>query len=161
MFHGFNLVKDKNDTPDFVVLGFDTTITYDKIWSACDYIRDGIPYIATHPDINCPLANNKVMPDTGAMIEMIRVSTGKRLLIVGKPNSHIIDSISEKFSVEHNDMAMVGDRLYTDIQLAINANITSVLVLSGETRRQDIENSPYTPNHIFPSLKELNDALNL
>lgn len=156
---GFHLVKDRSETPDFVVLGFDTTLTYDKLWIACDFIRDGVEYIATHPDYNCPLDGGKFMPDAGAMIKMIEASTGKNPIIIGKPCKHIIDAVIEKYNLQSNEIAMVGDRLYTDIKLGINAGITSILVLSGETTAETYEKSDIKADYIFPSIKELGDAV--
>lgn len=157
--NGFQLVKDKNTSPDFVVLGFDTTLTYEKIWFACDFIRAGVEYIATHPDFNCPLEDNKYKPDTGAMIKMIEASTGKLPIIIGKPNEYIINAIIEKYQLKRDEIAMVGDRLYTDIQTGINAGISSILVMSGETTLEMYKNSEITADYVFPSIKELNQAV--
>lgn len=156
---GFHLVKDRSESPDFVVLGFDTTITYDKLWVACDFIRDGVEYIATHPDYNCPLEDGKFMPDAGAIIKLIEASTGKLPIVIGKPHEHIIEAITEKYNLKRNEIAMVGDRLYTDIKLGINAGITSILVLSGETTAEIYEESDIKADYIFPSIKELGDAV--
>lgn len=152
---GINLVNGTDEIPDFVVLGFDTTLTYEKIWKACDYIRDGVTYIATHPDLNCPLAGGKMMPDAGAMIKMIEGSTGATPYIIGKPNKAIVDIISENLGISKSKMAMVGDRLYTDIMLGKNSDITSILVLSGETTSTDVSNSEIEPCYIFDSVKDI------
>ncbi len=152
---GIKLVNNTNDKPDYVVLGFDTTLTYDKLWKACDYLRDGVPYIATHPDLNCPLEDGKYMPDTGSMMKLIEASTGKLPYIIGKPNKGIVEAISQKFNISKSTMAMVGDRLYTDILLGENSNITSVLVLSGETTMDDLERSDINPNYVFNSVKDI------
>ncbi|SHK30158.1 HAD-superfamily subfamily IIA hydrolase, TIGR01457 [Anaerobranca californiensis DSM 14826] len=156
---GFHLVKGKDERPDFVVLGFDTTLTYEKVWIACDFIRAGVEYIATHPDYNCPLEGGKYMPDTGAMIKMIEASTGKLPKIIGKPNKYIIEAIIEKYNLNKEEIAIVGDRLYTDIKLGINAGITSILVLSGETTKEMYEESNIKADYIFPSIKELGKAI--
>ena len=153
--HGIILVNDTDEKPDFVVLGFDTTLTYNKIWKACDYLREGVSYIATHPDLNCPLEGGKYMPDTGSMIKMIEASTGKLPYIIGKPNKCIVESISKKFNIEKHHMAMVGDRLYTDVMLGVNSDITSVLVLSGETTMHDLEKSNVNPTYVFNSVKDI------
>ncbi|WP_461206837.1 HAD-IIA family hydrolase [Clostridium sp. DL1XJH146] len=157
---GFELVKDRSVTPDFVVLGFDTTLTYEKLWIACDLIRDGVEYIATHPDFNCPLEEGKFMPDTGAMIELICASTGKRPYVVGKPNKTIIESLCAKYGYDKSKVAMVGDRLYTDIKTGENAGITSILVLSGETSLDDYEKSEINADFVFESLKNIDEELN-
>lgn len=156
---GFRLVKDRNETPDYVVLGFDTTITYDKLWMACDFIRDGVEYIATHPDFNCPLEEGKFMPDAGAIIKMIEASTDKLPIIIGKPHEYIIEAITEKYKLQRSEIAMVGDRLYTDIKLGINTGITSILVLSGETTDELYKKSEIKADYVFPSIKELGEAV--
>ncbi|WP_105615597.1 HAD-IIA family hydrolase [Vallitalea okinawensis] len=158
---GFDLIHSREEKPDYIVLGFDTTITYEKLWMACDFIREGIPYIATHPDYNCPLEGGKFMPDSGAIIDFIAASTGVRPHIVGKPNKDIIDAICKKYGYKKEEIAMVGDRLYTDIRTGMNANITTILVLSGETNMEDYKVSDVTANYIFPSLKELGEELNI
>lgn len=156
---GFKLIKDREDNPDYVVLGFDTTLTYEKLWIACDYIRDGVEYIATHPDYNCPLEGGKFMPDAGAMIAFIENSTNKKPYIVGKPNPQIIDSICNKYGYKKEEIAMVGDRLYTDIKTGINSGITSILVLSGETSQSDYDNSNIRATYVFDSLKDIDEVL--
>lgn len=154
--HGFSLVQEN---PDLVVLGFDTTLTYAKLWKFCDFARSGLPYIATHRDINCPVEGG-YMPDIGAMITCIAASTGRQPdLVVGKPNRIIIDSVVQKTGYPKEQMAMVGDRLYTDIALGRTSGVATVLVLSGETRRDELVDSEFQPDYIFPSLKELSTLL--
>lgn len=156
---GFKLVNNTDEKPEYVVLGFDTTLTYDKLWKACDFIRDGIPYIATHPDFNCPLEGGKFMPDIGAMIDFIAASTGKRPHVIGKPNKGIIDAVCNKYGYKKEEIAMVGDRLYTDIKTGSNAGIVSVLVLSGESTIEDYKKSDVTATFIYSSINELGKAI--
>ncbi len=119
--------------PDIVLLGFDLTLTYDKLRQACFWLRRGKIYIATHPDINCPTEDGPI-PDIGAMIELIAASAERRPdVIIGKPNPPMIDGLFERFPYQRHEVAMVGDRLYTDIQTGLNAGIVSILVFSGET----------------------------
>ena len=154
--HGFILT---DDDPDFAVLGFDTTLTYEKLWKICDFVREGKPYIATHPDNNCPTPTG-FMPDIGAMIALIEVSTERRPdVIVGKPNRFIVDSAAEKMGVEVNKIAMVGDRLYTDIAMGGTAGITTALVLSGETKIEDIPASPHQPTYTFENIGKMAEWL--
>ncbi len=149
--YGFNLTETQ---PDYAVLGFDTTLTYGKIHRLCDLLRAGVPYIATHPDINCPMEDG-FMPDIGSMIEMVAASTGRRPdVIVGKPNEPIVQALRERLAVPIERMCMVGDRLYTDIALG-RTGLATVLVLSGETRREDLPGSPYQPDFIVANLAEL------
>lgn len=156
---GFNITDKYEKNIDFVVLGFDTTLTYNKLWIACDLIRDGVTYIATHPDKNCPLENGKYMPDTGSIIELIYSSTGKKPYIIGKPNKEVINSISKKYSVDKEDMVIVGDRLYTDIKTGVNSSISSVLVLSGETTIDQYNESEIKADFVYKSVKEINEEL--
>ena len=154
---GFNLVKERGQKIDFVVLGFDTTLTYEKLWIACEYISEGVTYIATHPDFNCPLEGGKFMPDVGSMIELIKASTGKVPTVIGKPSSHIINAILNKYNLKKEELAMVGDRLYTDIRTGLDNGLTSILVMSGETNEEMLKETIYKPNYIFNSVKELKE----
>jgi HAD superfamily hydrolase (TIGR01457 family) len=149
--HGFQLT-DKN--PDFAVLGFDTTLTYEKMWRLCDLVVAGVPYIATHPDINCPTETG-FMPDTGAMMAMVAASTGKQPdVVIGKPNAPIVEAITEKLNLPVEALCMVGDRLYTDIALG-KTGLTTVLVLSGETHLEDLAASPFQADYVMKDLSEL------
>ena len=136
--HGFHLVQRE---PHFLVLGFDTTLTYQKLWTLCDFVRAGVPYIATHPDFNCPTENG-FMPDVGAMIAFVKAATGREPdLVVGKPNRLIVDAAAVKMNLQVDQLAMIGDRLYTDIALGQTSGIATILVLSGETKLEDLDES--------------------
>lgn len=152
---GFILEQNRNKDIDYVVLGFDTTLTYEKLWAACEYVSEGVEYIATHPDFNCPLPNDKFMPDAGAMAALIEASTGKTPLVIGKPNKEVVESIASKYNLSKENMAMVGDRLYTDIKTGINAGITSILVYSGETKAEDYRDSEIRADYVFNSVKDM------
>jgi HAD superfamily hydrolase (TIGR01450 family) len=148
-----------DETPDFVILGFDTTLTYTKLWKLCDLIRAGVPYIATHPDYNCPTETG-FMPDIGATIAFVKTSTGREPdLIVGKPNRLFVEKAAERVGVPVSAMCMIGDRLYTDIALGSSAGISTILVLSGETKAAEVEGSPFQPTYIFQDLGEVADYL--
>lgn len=149
--YGFTLTDSR---PDYVVLGFDTTLTYQKLVTACALIRQGTPFIATHPDVNCPTENGFI-PDCGSMLALIKASTGAEPKVIGKPNREIIDVIFQKKCFAPQEMAIVGDRLYTDIVTGRNAGIASLLVLSGETRREDLVAASVRPDYIFENLGDL------
>lgn len=154
--HGLTLVQQN---AEIAVLGFDTTLTYQKLWMLCDYVRAGLPYIATHPDYNCPTETG-FMPDIGAMIAFVKASTNREPdVVIGKPNRYIIEELAGKLHVPLSRLAMIGDRLYTDIALGKTAGITTVLVLSGETKQADLETSPYQPTYVFNHLGEVADYL--
>lgn len=148
---GFTLTADQ---PDFVVLGFDMTLTYEKLVIGCDLIRAGVTYIATHPDFNCPVENGYI-PDCGAMMELIKASTGKVPKVIGKPNGEIVESAFRKRNYKPEEFAMVGDRLYTDVKTGVNAGITAILVLSGEATMKDVEESDVKPTFIFDGVGDI------
>jgi 4-nitrophenyl phosphatase len=149
--HGFDLTEVN---PDYAVLGFDTTLTYNKLWRLCDLVKTGIKYIATHPDINCPTETG-FMPDIGAMIEFVAASTGRRPdIIIGKPYQPIVDALSLKLSLPIEQICMIGDRLYTDIALG-KTGLSTILVFSGETSPEDLLHSEFHPNFVFENLADL------
>jgi HAD superfamily hydrolase (TIGR01450 family) len=148
-----------DESPDVLVLGFDTGFTYRKLWKLCDAVRAGLPYWATHPDFNCPTETG-FMPDIGATIAFVRACTGRDPdLIVGKPNPLMAEAAAEHAGVSLSDLCMIGDRLYTDVALGQAAGIPSVLVLSGETRVEDLPGSAHRPDFVFPHLGALSDYL--
>ncbi len=154
--HGFALDADQ---PDAAVLGFDTTLTYQKLWKLCDFVRTGLPYLATHPDLNCPTETG-FMPDIGAMIAFVKASTGREPdLVIGKPNRLMVEAAAQKMSLPLDALGMIGDRLYTDIALGQTSGITTVLVLSGETRPEDVAASPFQPTYVFDHLGAIADWL--
>ena len=147
------LLDDEN--PDYLLAGFDTTLTYAKMTQACELARRGLPYVATHPDFNCPTETGFI-PDIGAIIAFIEASTGRRPdIIIGKPYRGIVDGALSLTGVPASQTAMVGDRLYTDIATGVNFGMTSILVLTGEATLQDVETSPVKPDLIFESLEEM------
>jgi len=153
---GFILTAEEAET---VVLGFDLTLTYEKLRTACGLIRKGVPFIATHPDFNCPTPEGPI-PDCGAMIALITASTGVKPKIIGKPYPEMIEALQAKYGLENPEtIAMVGDRLYTDMAMAKAAGIVGILVLSGETQREDLPGSEVQPDLVLENLGDIVDAL--
>ena len=132
-----------SEKANIVVSSFDTTLTYEKLVVSCDLIRNGAVFYCTHPDYNCPTENGFI-PDSGAIAALITASTGVEPKYFGKPYRETANMISELFGVSFEETAIVGDRLYTDIALGKNNGLLSVLVLSGETKPEDIndDNAP-------------------
>lgn len=148
-----------NDNPDYVLIAYDTTLDYEKMTKVCDYVRAGLPYVATHPDFNCPTETG-FAPDIGAIIEFILASAGRRPdIILGKPYAGIVDEALRITGCTADELAMVGDRLYTDIATGVNFGMTSILVLSGEATMEDLKTSPVQPHLIFDSLCKMNPYL--
>ena len=139
-FESFDMNLTEED-PDIVVLGFDTTLTYEKLSKACHYIRNGCTYFGINPDWNCPMEGGTFIPDCGSMAKLIEASTGKFPEFFGKPSKHTLDYIIKETGYQPEEIAIVGDRLYTDIAVADGSDVTSILVLSGESTREDVEKS--------------------
>lgn len=148
---GIHLV---NKDPDIVIAAFDMTLTYEKLEKACNYIREGALFLATHLDINCPVQNGFI-PDCGAMCAAIELSTGKKPKFLGKPFKETVDMILHVTGFRRNEIAFVGDRLYTDIATGVKNGVGGILVLSGETKIGEVENSDIKPSAIFESLYDM------
>ncbi|EMA6341842.1 HAD-IIA family hydrolase [Bacillus cytotoxicus] len=148
-------IYDEN-TPQGLLLTYDTEINYKKILTFIKLINKGVPYYATHTDMVCPTELGYDIPDIGSYIELIKLTTGYRpQKIFGKPNLYGIQHIINQENVEMKDIVLIGDRLYTDIKLTDNTDITSILVLSGETSRYMYEESSIKADIIVDSVKEL------
>ena len=152
---GLNLV---DDNPDVAVQSFDTTLTYDKLDKICRYVRNGVPFIATHMDTNCPTEDG-YMPDCGAMCALITDSTGVKPRFLGKPWKETVDMITAITGYPADQIAFVGDRLYTDVATGVNNGAMGFLVLTGEADMQTVAESDVEPTCIYDSLKEMREYL--
>jgi len=154
---GFTITDNR---PDWVLLGYDTTIDYEKIRRAARVIRAGARFVATHPDINCPTSDGPV-PDAGAFIRLFEAATGKSPVICGKPYPSMVEGALGRLGGKPERAAIVGDRLYTDMAMGRAAGILAVLVLSGETHEADIAHAPedHRPHLVFENLAGVLDEL--
>ena len=152
---GVNLVGI-GEKCDIVVVSFDTTMTYEKVENACTQIMNGAEFLSTHPDINCPTEDGFI-PDSGAICAMVELSTGKKPRFFGKPYAETIEMVEEMTGLCRDSIAMVGDRLYTDIALGKKNGFTAIMVLSGEGTMQDVNELPdeLKPDYIFNSVDEI------
>ena len=148
-------------SPQAIVLGYDKTLTYKKIETAALYLQRevSIPFFATHPDDTCPIDGGRI-PDIGSFLKMFEQATGRKPdKILGKPNKLILElSLTDK-NFRKNEVLVVGDRLETDIKMANDAGVTSSLVLTGETSKNDLELSNIQPSIVWENLKFLCDYL--
>lgn len=148
-------IKLDEKNAEVVVVGFDTTLNYEKMCRVCDLVREGLPYISTHPDYNCPTETGFI-PDAGAIHAFIHASAFRYPdHIIGKPNGEIMDYLARRAGAKKSQTAMVGDRLYTDVAAGVNNGYTGILVLSGEAGMKDVEESEVIPDLIFSSVKEM------
>lgn len=147
--------------PDVVVVAFDTTLTYDRLYAACRYIHAGAAYVATHPDNFCP-AQECNMPDMGGFIAIIEKTLDVRPdVIIGKPYAPMAQAVAAKFGLQPDQIAMVGDRLYTDIRFGVDNGFAGILVLTGETDRAMLEASPIRPTLVLDTFADILPLLDL
>jgi len=153
-------LTDPEAKADIVVTSFDTTLTYEKLTVACDFIRNGAEYLSTHPDFNCPTETGFI-PDSGAIAAAVTASTGVTPVYFGKPYPETAEMICEITGVSRGDMCIFGDRLYTDIATGKKHGITAALVLTGESTLADVEKAEpdMRPDMIFESLGEADTLL--
>ncbi|MBP50909.1 MAG: HAD-IIA family hydrolase [Candidatus Thalassarchaeaceae archaeon] len=148
-------VNTKSESPQYVVLGYDTEITYEKLSSASIHLHNGVPMVASHPDIVCPSPDGG-LPDTGAYMDLFEATTGVRPVhVCGKPNAGMILHKVEELGLRPEQCAMVGDRLYTDMEMAERAGVHGILVLSGEATMADLAESPQNPSLVVDSVSSL------
>lgn len=148
-------VKMSYSNPDIVVVGFDTSLTYQRLYDACKHIMKGKTYIATHPDLVCPAPDGD-MPDVGSFIMLIEGATGRKPdIICGKPFEISAYSVMKRFNLKNEEIAMVGDRLYTDIRFGLNNGFLSILVLTGETNKEMLKDSGLRPDYVLDKFSDI------
>ncbi|HOW69155.1 MAG TPA: HAD-IIA family hydrolase [Phycisphaerae bacterium] len=156
---GFTVVGDEEE-PEAVVVGFDTGLVYPRLCKAAWWIKRGKPFIATHPDRICPTDRPTVLVDCGAVCACLESATGQSpQAVLGKPDPWMLRGILDRHRLQAPELAMVGDRLYTDMVMARRAGCVGVLVLTGEATVDDTLHLHEPPDVIVPSLKELGEML--
>lgn len=136
---GFGLSEeDPADEPDAVVVGFDTSLVFSRLCRAAYWIQQGKLFVATHPDRICPTDEPTVLVDCGSLCAALQQAAGRAPdEVLGKPDPTMLTGILERHRLEPAELAMAGDRLYTDMAMARSAGAMGVLVLTGETTRAD------------------------
>jgi NagD protein len=154
---GFTICADSaSDEPDAVIVAFDTTLAYPRVCRAAYWIARGKPFIATHPDRICPTDQPTVLPDCAAICAMLTTATGRTPdAVLGKPSPRMLDGVRKRHGVASNEIAVVGDRLYTDMAMARGAGALGVLVLSGETTAEQVEHANPRPDLVVADVGEL------
>ncbi len=158
---GFEATTDSaDDRPDVVVVAFDKTLEYSRLCRAAWWVQQGLPYIATNPDRVCPTDQPTVLVDCGSICKCIEHATGRQPdIVLGKPDPNMLTGVQSRYGVRPDEVAMVGDRIYTDIEMAHNAGAFGVLVLSGETTLKIADEAPRQPDLIADSIEVLGELL--
>ena len=142
----------EEENPDLIVIAYDTTFDYPRLEKLCNFIREGVPFMCTHDDINCPTVTG-YKPDVGAYLALIEKSTGKKpFAVCGKPYTVMGDCIKRTCNLSSHEIAMFGDRLATDITFGVVNDFVSVMVLTGEATLSDAEKSGLKIDYILPSI---------
>ncbi len=160
---GFELTSDSaGDRPDIVIASFDMTLTYSRLCRAAWWVSQGLPYLATNPDRVCPTDQPTVLVDCGSICKCIEHATGRQPdVTLGKPDPNMLAGIQGRLGLEAAQIAMVGDRIYTDIEMAHRAGAFGVLVLSGETTLEVAKAAPKQPSLICRDISSFADLLAL
>lgn len=158
---GFEVAEDSaDDRPDAVVVAFDKTLSYARLCRAAWWIQQGLPYVATNPDRVCPTDEPTVLVDCGSICKCLEHATSRKPdITLGKPDPNMLSGIMQRYGLRADEIAMVGDRIYTDVQMAFNAGAFGVLVLSGETTLDIVAEAPRKPDLTADNIAVLGDLL--
>jgi len=147
------------EAPDAVVVGFDTSLTYERLCRTAYWISTGLPWLATHPDLICPTDEPTVLVDCGSICACLTAATGHQPIVFGKPNPSILLELRDRLQLASDQMIMIGDRIYTDMKMAQDAGIPAALVLTGETTEAQAASLPWQPDLIVSDVGKLGTLL--
>lgn len=149
-----------DERPDAVIVGFDTQLRYERLAQAAYLIKQGLPYLATHPDLVCPTDLPTVLPDCGAICALLKAATGRSPdAVPGKPSAAMLTGVMHSHGLKPSETALIGDRLYTDIRMALDSDVLAVLTLTGEATRDQVTESTIEPDLIVNDLSEFASQL--
>jgi NagD protein len=153
-------IDSADDKPDALVVGFDTSLIYSRLCRAAYWASQQLPYFATNPDWVCPTDQPNILVDCGSICACIEGATKRKPdVVIGKPDPGMLDGIIQKYKLQPNEIAMVGDRIYTDVQMAKNAGALGILVLSGEATTTDVQQATTKPDIVARDLAEIQEML--
>lgn len=142
-----------DENPDYVIIGIDREITYEKYGLACLAIRNGATFISTNGDVAIPTERG-LMPGNGALTSVITVSTGVDPIFIGKPERIIMEKALELINLPAEEVAMIGDNYFTDILAGIHAGVPTIYIEGGVTTRDEVMGYDALPTHILKDLTE-------
>jgi NagD protein len=152
--------RELSGEPDAVVVGFDSTLDYKRLSRAAWWVSRGKPFFATNCDVVCPTDEPTLLPDCGAICKLIAHATGREPdAVLGKPSPEMLYGAAGRVGVKPAEIAVVGDRIYTDVALAQAAGAVSVLVLSGETTAEQARAAKNPPDFVVENVAELGRML--
>lgn len=151
---GICVTNRLEDDVEVLLSGFDTELTFQKLEDACILLHRGVAWVATNPDWLCPTWYGGV-PDCGSVCQMLTTASGRKPVVIGKPQSAMVELALERTGFSPDQAVIIGDRLYTDVACGVNAGIDSIFVLSGEGVMEDIERYHVHPTWIYPHIKNV------
>lgn len=141
-------------SPEYVVLGETLSYSIEQLTLGIRLVAAGARFVATNPDVSGP-GEGGIHPACGAVAAMITAATGVQAYFVGKPNPLMMRAALQRLGVHSQDAVMVGDRMDTDMVAGTESGMETILVLSGVTRREDVDRFPYRPGRIADSVADL------
>jgi HAD superfamily hydrolase (TIGR01450 family) len=157
-----SVAESADDVPDGVLVSFDKSLVYPRLCRAAWWISKGLPYIATNPDRVCPTDKPTILVDCGSIISCLEYATRRMPdVVIGKPDPRMLFGIMEKMNLQADEVAVIGDRIYTDVKAALNAKSVGVLVLSGETTMDIVRRTKEKPTLIARDLAEFQEWMSL
>lgn len=147
-----------DDAPDYVVVSYDRSFTYDKLKNACVLIHGGAQFIATNPDKALKIEGG-ISPGTGAIVAAVAAGSGREPMVIGKPGRLIFDIALRRLGLAKEDVIAVGDNLDTDIAAGVNADIRTALILTGISTREDAARAPAKPTWVVADYAELRNVI--
>lgn len=157
---GLHVTTDGEQNVQAVLVGFDSELTYEKLVHICRHLekKSECTYLATNPDLCCPTSFGSI-PDCGAICKLIECAAKRKPCYLGKPNPDIVKYCLEQTGFSRKETLVIGDRLYTDIAVGITAGVDTAVVFSGETKREDLKQTKYSPTWMFDTIRDLTDTL--
>jgi 4-nitrophenyl phosphatase len=147
---GFTITSDK---PDYVAVGMDRQLTYEKLAEACLAIRSGATFLSTNPDVALPTERG-LLPGNGSITALLQVATGVTPIFIGKPEPIIIRQALERLGLAASDVLMVGDNYQTDILAGLRAGVDTLFVQTGVTTAEELAKVDDPPTYTVASLAE-------
>lgn len=148
--NGFEIT---DDNPSYVIVGLDSHVTYDQLSKAVLLVRGGSIFIGTNPDSNIPTEKG-MQPGAGSLVKLVEYATQQEPVLIGKPESIIMQNALDKINLSKSDVVMVGDNYMTDISAGINFGMDTLLVYTGLSTKEQVKAKSIQPTHQVDSLDD-------
>lgn len=152
---GIVVTEEVEEDVTCVLAAYDSELNYQKLEKACELLyRKEVAYLATNPDLCCPTPFGFI-PDCGAICNMLEAAVYRKPRYLGKPSREVVELCLKRSGFSREETLVVGDRLYTDIACGIEGKAQTCLLLTGEAKREDLQDTIYPPDYCFGTVREL------